>query len=280
MAKKLLSSNNCDCGCNSAGNIGPSPGGGGVLTPDDIPIIVRSVPGIEIGNVINAYMESGKKIYELDDLALVLPGVVLTNNAPVATEIGVNIGSVTFNGNITQGTYPIASRTLTPNPGGLDLTAPFSFNKINVKRTSPGIAELHTLQAIDDQGNSKTVTSGVTFKFAFYRGYSDIAVLDQTQIKALIAKTLNDSILQEYGGQKSYTVPNTPSSVSKYIFWCGPVGTTGISGAMLNGLTLPLTTLPVVNVTNANDGAIVTPYWVKRTTQKFDPGIYNNIVLS
>lgn len=270
MAKKVLTTNNSDCGCSGSE-------GGLVLQPsvdlDNLPIIVRNIDGALNGNVVREYEENGKKIYQLEDFTLVKPIVALNNNS-VETEVGATIATVIFNGSITVGSYPIVGRSISPDPGGLDLTAPFTFNKLNVKRTSPGVAESHTLQATDDHGNQSIVTSEVIFKFAMYQGYSDLATLDQNQIKALVNKTLNDNILQQYGGEETYVVPGLPA-VPKYIYWSGPVGTTAIAAALLEGFGLALTVLPSVNVTNPNDGTIITPHWVIRTTSKFDPGSYD-----
>lgn len=266
MSRKVLSSDSCDCDCSGTGlSLAPAVSGAG--------IIVRSKPGIDIGNVINEYQENGQTVYELDDLVEVFPAIAFSNDADV-TEVGVNIATVIFSGSITAGTYPIATREISPDPGGLNLAAPFTFNKTNVKRTSPGVAQLHTVTATDDQGNTTNRASGVDFKYAFYRGYSELVSLTQAQIKALVAKTLNDAVLDEYGGvAKSYTVPASPN-IARYIYWAGPVGTTPIQQAVLNGLTLPLTVLPTVNVTNANDVTIITPYWVVRTSNKLDPATY------
>jgi len=237
-------------------------------------VIVRNVPGIQIGNIINAFEENGDQIYELDDLVLVKPVVNFSNNAPAVNQIGATVALVTFNGSIVAGTYPITSRSITPDPGGLDLTAPFSFQKANVKRTTPGTAELHTVQATDNQGYITSKQSGVVFKHAFYQGFLENAILNQAQIKALINKTLNDTILDQYAGKKTYVVPSSLGT-SKYIYWCGVVGTTAISAASLGGLALPLLDLAPVNVTNEFDGSVVNSYWVKRTANLLDPGSYD-----
>ena len=270
MTNKVLTSSpgGCDCGCGQGlGGLSLHPGGGGGGSAN---IIVRHKHGCVIGNVIYEYNEGGVKIYELDDLILVMPVVVLTNNAAPKTEIGVTIPVVTFSGSITEGTWPITSRSLVPDPGGVDLTAPFTFDKTNVKRTTPGIAESHTLSATDSEGNSKSATSGVVFKHAVYQGFNASTSLTETQIKGL-TKTLNDSIIQQYGGENDYI---NPPSTPKYLYFCGPVGTHAIAGAMLSGLALPLLELPTVSVINIHDGSIVIPYWVKRSANLFDPGTY------
>lgn len=268
MRKVKTSNNPGSCGC------GPTPGtsNGSVIDITNPPIIVRAIEGALNGNIVRPYQENGVLVYQLEDFTLVKPVVAFTNNAPVATEIGATISSVTFNGSISQGSYPIASRSLTPNPGVV-LTAPFNFNKVNVKRTTPGVAESHTLQATDDHGNQTSVISAVTFKHSFYQGYSELPTLTQAQIKALANKTLNDNIIQQYGGEKTYVVPGSPAT-PKYIFWIGPVGTQAIAAALLGGLGLAISILPSVNVTNSNDGSIITPYFVIRTSNKFNPGTY------
>ena len=265
--KVLTSTGGCGCGQGLGGIALQPPGSGG----GSANIIVRHKHGCVIGNVIYEYNEGGVKVYELDDLILSLPVVALTNDAPAKSEIGVTIPVVTFSGSITQGTWPITSRSLTPDPGGVDLSGPFLFQKINVKRTTPGTAENHTLSATDSEGNSKSATSGVVFKHAFYQGFNALTSLNETQIKTLVNKTLNDSIIQQYGGEQDYT---NPLSTPKYIYWCGPIGTTAIAGAMLSGLALPLLELAPVSVINIHDGSIVTPYWVKRSANLFDPGTY------
>lgn len=270
MPNKVLTSDNCDCGCGSGTNIGLQPGGDVNSLLDSF--VVRNAPGILKGNVINKYNENGKLIYELDDLDIVAPGVTFTNDAPVI-EVGATIAVVTFNGSIVETTSPIVSRTLNPNPGGLDLTAPFSFQKNNVKRTSPGDTEVHTLTAVDDAGRIKSVTSKVTVKNAIYMGYSDLPDLTQAQIKALVNKTLSDSVIAQYGGEQTYTVPNA-TVVPKYFYWISAVGTQAIAGAKLNGLTLPIVNRPNVNVTNIHDNTIIVAYQIQRTADKFDPGIY------
>jgi hypothetical protein len=235
-------------------------------------VIVRHRVGTEIGNVINPYQENGAQIYELDDLVLVKPVVNFSNDAPAVSQIGDTIAVVVYTGSIIEGTYPIVSRLLTPDPGvPVDLTAPFFFQRMNVKRTTPGTAALFTVQAEDDQGNVSSASAGVVFKHAVYRGYNVASSLTQVQIKAM-TKTLNDSIVQAYGGLKTYVVP---AGTPKYIYWCGPVGTQAIAGAALSGFTLPLVDLAPVNVTNEFDGAIVNSYWVKRTANLFNPGSYD-----
>lgn len=254
----------CDC------NTGSAP-----LQPEVDPkegIIVRSKQGILVGNIINKYNESGKIVYELDDFTLTKPILAFTNNAPV-TEVGDTVSSVLFSGNISQGSYPIASRSLTPSES-VDLTAPFTFSKANVKLSAPGLGQQHTLQAQDDHGNASTVINGVIFRYAVYQGFNSLAVLDQTAIKALANKKLLDSILDFYGGTKTYVVPGSPPG-PKYLYWAGPIGTPVVQGAIMNGLPLPLVDPGNVNVTNIHDGAIITQYWVRRTAVRFDAGSYD-----
>ena len=274
MSNKTLptTSGGCSCcqGSGNSGNMGGQPPGGAS-------IIVRHKTGTVIGNVIKEYHEQGVTIYELDDQVLAAPAVALTNNASAATEIGQTIPVVIFSGSITQKTFPIATRSLVPDPGGVDLTAPFTFEKTNVKRISPGVAELHTLSATDTEGNTTTKQSGVAFKHAFYQGTNTAPLLTEADIKSLSNKTLNDSIIQQYGGSKNYVVPGP--SVPRFIYWVGPVGTPNIVGATLSGFALPLVDLAPVNVTNDWDGSIITSYWVKRTANLFDPGSYS-IILS
>jgi hypothetical protein len=263
MAKKILSSSEDSCGCEGTGL-----GIQGSVDPID-QIIVRHQPGTEVGNFITELRENGKKVYELSDFTLQFPIVALTNNAPVL-EVGDTLEEVEFSGSILQGTYPIATRSLDPDEGVI-LTAPFTFVKTNVKRTTAGTAELHTLSATDDQGNVKNVSKGVSVKQAMYQGFNNLASLTQAEIKALANKVLKDSVVQEYAGAKTYVVPGGDP---KYIYWCGPVGTTAISGATLSGLPLLLTDLAPVLVTNVHDNSIQTSYWVKRTSVKFNPGSY------
>ncbi len=256
------------CGC------GGGAGGGGVSVAPALSGLeafdVRHAPGTLIGNSIAEFNEGGKKIYELQDLAILDPDVELVNDS-VVTEIGATIAVVNFDGEISETTYPIVARSIVPDPGGLDLTMPFSFQKLNVKRTTPGVIQSHTLSATDNQGHTKNKVSNVVFKHAFYNGFSNLALLDQAQIKALVNKTIADSIQANYAGLKSYVVPGGPSS---YIYWCGPVGTPVLAGATLGGFVVPLTTLATVDVTNIHDGSIVTTYWVIRTSNKLDPGTY------
>jgi len=268
----VLSSNDggCNCGCGGgSGIVLPSPGGG---TSGAQTIIVRSAPNLKIGNIINKYIENGVTIYQLEDFILVKPIVSFSNDAPLI-EVGETIDLVQFSGNIQQGSYPIVTRTLTPDPGGVDLTAPFTFNVEDVKLVEPGTAALHILSAIDNQGNTTSVQSGVNVKYAFYQGFSSNQTLDQAQIKALVNRTLNDNILQQYGGKKTYVVPSSPA-VPKYIQWWWPNGTTGISAALLGGFNLPLVDSAPVNVTNPHDGTIITSYVGKRTANLLDPGTY------
>ena len=275
MSNKTLptTSKGCHCCDAGAGNIA---GQGGSGSGGSANIIVRHKQGTAIGNVIREYNEQGIKVYELDDQVLQFPLVVLTNNAPATTEIGRTLALVTFNGSITQTTFPIASRSLVPDPGGVDITVPFSFQKADVKRTTPGVAELHTLSATDTEGNTTTKQSGVNFKHAVYQGYNTAALVSELDIKAM-TKTLNDSIVQQYGGEKTYLVPGP--GAANYIYWTAPIGTPGIAGATLSGFALPLVDLTPVDVTNIYDGSIITPYWVKRTANKLDPGTYK-IILS
>jgi len=259
-------SGSCSCGSGQSGVPSVNP-----LNPAES-IIVRTAPGLDVPIKVSELNEAGKKVFEIDDYNLVKPIVILTNDAGTL-EVGETKESVVFSGSITAGTHTISSRSISPDPEGLDLTAPFTFEKENVKRTTPGVAENHILSAIDNQGNSTIVSSGVPVKHAFYRGYASDALLTETQIKALVAKTLNDNIIQQYGGQKSYVIPSSPLT-AKYIYWCGPVGTQGIAGAILNGLTLPLLDLASVDVTNIHDETLIISCWVKRTANKLDPGTY------
>lgn len=254
-----------DDSCNCFGGIPvvPSP------NPADA-IVVRHKPGTVTGNVINKYAQSGKTIYELDDLVLVKPVLTLTNDQSAVKEVGANVAVVNFSGSVVQGTHLIASRTLTPDPGGVNLFAPFTFQKVNVTRTTPGAAQLHTLQATDGEGNVSIAQSSVPFKHAFYRGYNQLSVLDQVAIKALANKTLVDSIISSYGGSHSYVVP---AGLSKYIYLSGPVGTPIPVGALISGLALPLY-FGHANVNVTNIFGQVISYWVVRTANKFDPGTY------
>ena len=272
MSNKPLPTTSGGCSCcqgGGAGIIGVQPGG----APS---IIVRHKQGTVIGNVIKEYHEGGTTIYELDDQVIQAPIVALSNNAPGVSEIGRTLAVVIFSGNITQTTFPIVTRSLAPDPGGIDLTAPFTFEVTNVKRTTPGVAELHTLSATDTEGNTTSKQSGVSFKHAFFQGTNTAPLLTEADIKSLSNKTLNDSIIQQYGGSKDYLVPGP--TVPRFIYWVGPVGTPNIVGATLSGFALPLVDLAPVNVTNDWDGSIVTSYWVKRTANLFDPGTYKIII--
>jgi hypothetical protein len=262
-----------DCGCGGSG----SGGSGGAQFVDPLTrFTVRHAPGCEIGNVINTYNENGKKIYELNDLALIAPSVTFSNDAGTR-EVGETVAIVVFSGSIVAETFPIVSRLIVPDPGGLDLTAPFTFQKTNVKRTTPGVLHTHTLTAVDDQGNTVNKVSEVPFKDAFFQGFNAAAVLNQTQIKALANKHLIDSILQQYGGLRSYTVPGPDA---KYIYWVGPIGSPIIGSASLNGFFLPLLDVGPIAVTNPHDGTLNVSYWVKRTANKVDPGTYTQLALS
>lgn len=269
---KLISDDNCAC---CSGN------GSGVDVIGEIDpresIVVRAKDGITIGNIFNTFYENGKKVYELDDFTLVKPVLALSNDAGII-EVGVNVATVVFSGSIAAGTYPILSRSITPDPGGLNLNNPFTFNVLNVKRTTPGTAAIYTLQATDDHGNTSTIVIGVPVKEAYYRGYSTVPTLDQTAIKALADKTLVDNILESYGGQHSYVIPNSPGT-PKYIQWSGPVTSAPPSSAILNGLPLPLTRNADVVVTNPNDGSITKTYWSVRTTNRLNIGTYNITLL-
>lgn len=269
--QKVLSSSNCGCACTDE-DVASSPVG----NPVDL-IVVRSKAGIEIGNKINEYNEGGKKIYELDDYVVVEPVVALSNDYPLI-EVGRTIALVTFVGSITPGTLAISSRSISPDPGGLVLTAPFNFTKANVKRTTPGVTQLHTLTAEDIDGNSVSVSSQVTAKNAFFQGSNGSATLTQAQIKALANKHLIDSILQEYGGSagEDYTIGG---AVPLYQYWAGPVGSPQIGSATLNGFALPLVEVGPIVVENIHDAALTVSYWVKRTANKLNPGTYK-IILS
>jgi hypothetical protein len=257
---------NESCGCGEGTPIQPS------SNPAES-IIVRHKPGITIGNVINKFFENGKTIYELDHLDIVNPVIDFTNDAGVR-ETGETVSVVTFNGEITQGTYPISSRSITPDPGGLNLLLPFSFQKTDVTRSTPGVEESHTVQAIDDQGGTTNKNSSVPFKDAIYQGFNSLATLDQAAIKALVNKHLIDTLIEEYGGENSYVVPGSPAG-PKYIYWCAPIGVPVPTGAILNGLAFPLYTGHAnINVTNIHDGGIIRSYWVVRSANRLDPDTY------
>jgi len=263
---KVITDDACNCGCDG--------GIVGVESPSNSAdsIIVRSKPGIAIGNIINAYIENGKKVYELDDFTLQKPQISFSQDAAI-TEVGKTVTLATYNGNISAGSYPIASRSISPDPGGLNLNAPFSFTKSNVKRTTPGLGQPITVQATDDHANVTTVIAGVPFKDAYYQGFSSLAVLDQAGIKSL-PKFLADNILAQFAGARNYVVPASPSG-PKYIYFCGVLGSQVPTGAILNGLPLPLSTLTPVAVTNIFDGTLVIQYWVMRTAERLDPGTYS-----
>lgn len=255
------------CGCGSGDELSSGAG----QSPLDL-FIVRSKPGTEIGNVINQYNENGKRVYELDDFSLVEPIIVFNNDAGVR-EVGETVGLVNFTGTINQGTHPIVSRSIIPDPGGVNLNInPFSFTKSDLKRTTAGVLELHTVTATDDQGNISSVASSVVFKESLYQGFNASPTLTQAQIKSLANKHKIDSILQQYGGSNNYVVPGPDPS---YIYWSGPVGSPIIGGASLGGFMLPLIDVGPIVVTNPNDGSITLAYWVKRTANKFDPGTYS-----
>jgi hypothetical protein len=261
---KVLSDDNCACGA-GVGQIPIAPS----VNPSES-IVVRAAPGTVTGNNFIQYTEGGKTIYELIDLEIALPGVAFSNNAGTR-EVGETVAEVIFSGSITETTYPIVSRSISPVPEALDLTAPFTFIKEDVKRTTPGQAETHTLSATDNQGGVRNVASSVSFKHAVYQGFNGITPLTEADIKALANKHIVDSIATQYGGDKSYVVP---SGGPKYIYWVGSVGTPVPSGAVLNGLTLPLTALSPVDVENIHDDQIVVAYWVLRTANRLDPGTY------
>lgn len=259
---KVLRSDGCDCNGGTPGLEIIDPRNG---------IVVRSKPGIDIGNIINPLEENGKRVYELDDFALIIPVVTFTVDSPTK-EIGETQASVTFNGTIAPGSFPIVSRVLNPAEGGVEASSPFSFIKTNVKRTTPGLGESHTLTVEDSEGNQTIVTTGVVFKHAFYRGFNALNSVPEAVLKAM-TKTLVDNLLQSYGGQQSYVVPASPVG-DKYIYWAGPVGTPVIQGAILNNLPLPLVDPGNVVVTNIHDPAVLVEYWVRRTAVRFNPGTY------
>jgi hypothetical protein len=268
MNKNVLTiSKGCGCSEEGIGGIGTLPTEGSSSQQ----IIVRHKAGTEIGNVIKEYSELGKKIYELDDLILVKPIVALTNDNLIIA-VGNTIAEIVFTGSIGEGTYPISIRSLTPDPGGVDLTVPFNFSLENVQAIVAGIAEQYTLSATDDQGNVSTVVSKVLAKHIMYQGYNTLSILDETQVKELANQNLNDSIIAQYGGEQSYVVPGF---APQYIYWVGPVGTTMIAAAALSGFALPLVSLGTIDVVNQYDAGISTPHWLIRTANKFNPGTYS-----
>lgn len=270
MVVDVLTSDECTC-CTSVG------AGGTPLLPELDPktgIIVRSKPNILKGNIINAFIEGGKQIYELDDFTLVKPITVFGTDSPVM-EIGNTRASVLFSGSYAIGSYPIATKVLSPAEGGVESASPFSFTKTNVKRTTPGIGQSHTLTITDNQGNASIVTTGVIFEHAFYQGFSGLSIIDQTILKAMTKTLQPTGFLDGYGGANNYVVPG---AVQAYIYFAGPIGTPIINGATLNGLPLPLIDHANLAVTNIYDGTVITNYWVKRTAVKFDPGTYSIIL--
>jgi len=255
-----------------------SSGVGGLGTPFVPPvdpregIIVRHQQGITNGNAIVQLEENGKIVYELQDLVIEFPEVAFSSDAPAATEVGDTVATVNYNGLITEKTYPIVTRQIVPDPGGLDLNIAFNFQKTNVKSNVAGVAEAHTVTAIDNQGNQTSVQAGVPFKHAFYQGFNINNALSQTEIKALQNKYLLDNVFKQFVSGKAYTyvIPSSPLA-NQYIYWCGPVSTPVITAAELNGLPFPITQLSNVNVTNIYDGALIIEYWVVRSSNKFGP---------
>ncbi len=267
-------SDNCGCGCASGGVI-PSVGDN-----DDtgLNIVVREAENIQAALYFEEFQEGSKKVFELRDFNLVRPIVAFSNNFP-NIEVGQTVVLVTFSGSIAQGTFPISTRTLTPDPGGVVLTAPFIFTKANVKGIVAGVLHSHTLASTDSKGNSSSVNSRINVRHAIYQGFHSAGTLTQAQIKALATKSvLYDSILNSsfFGGEKTYVVPGvTPA----YIYWAGPVGSPQIGGATLGGFTAPLIDVGPIVVTNDHDGTITQAYWVKRTANLFNPGTYKITLL-
>jgi hypothetical protein len=259
--KVLTISGGCECA--GAGNIGSA-------NSAETKVIVRAVPGAPV--VVEQFQEGPNTVFEIDGFTLIKPVVALSHDAGIL-EVGETKAVVEFSGSIAEGSYPIALRDINPDPGGLDLTAPFTFEKTNVKRTSPGFTEQHTLSATDEEGNVSTSMARVEARHAVYQGFSDLAILNQAQIKALVNKHLT-SIIDEYGGENEYVVPSGPS-VPRYVYWVGPIGSDMVVAASLGGFSLPILQLPDVNITNDHDGTIIQAYWVVRSFNKLNPGSYN-----
>jgi hypothetical protein len=265
----IPNSDNCGCGCQDGvlpPVVGNEPGG-----INDI--VVREAANIEANLYFEKFQEGSKTVFELRDFNLVRPIVAFSNDHP-NIEVGQEIEEVIFTGSITKGTFDISSRSINPDPGGLDLTAPFNFSKANVKGSVAGVLHSHTLSATDARGNTTSVVSRINVRHALYQGFSHLSSLTQAQIKALANKSiLYDSILNTalYGGEKSYVVPGV---VPARIIWSGPIGSQQIGGATLGGFMVPLIDVGPVVVTNDHDGTITQAYWVKMTANLFNPGTY------
>ncbi|WP_428743158.1 hypothetical protein [Tenacibaculum sp.] len=221
---------------------------------------------LKAGNNISITTEDlgDKKIYTIGYVPFALPTISVTNNSQV-TKVGVNIPSVTFTGNIVQGSNPIIRRSMTPDKG-LDLTSEFTWQESNVLGTSPGLWPQFSgtpleIEVEDDEMNVVTKQVGVEFRHLFYMGYSDKDVLTENEIKALSTQDLLTNILSKYS---SYTY--NYSVIPVYIYWVYPIGSPEINSAEEGPLPIPLKKdLLTINIT---DAGITKSYRVVRTAVK------------
>lgn len=182
-------------------------------------------------------------------------------------EVGATSGTITWTINSADGSSQIQTRTLDPDEGITGTTGQFQFNKSGITLTSAGITSVYTLTVDDQVGDPVVKTSGVSFQFLVYQGYSGSDTLDETAIKALTNKSPSASVLSLYGGAKTYNVP----APNQYIYWVFATGGATISAAELSGLPLPLQPQgAAVQVTNQY--SIAQNYTVIRTANKFGAG--------
>jgi hypothetical protein len=197
------------------------------------------------------------------------PSATMVNDSPIM-EVGDTNALVEWTLNSGNGSVPIETRVLDPDEGLTGLVGAFQFQISDVASVIAGIVELHTLTVDDEEGPPVVVTSGVNFQFKVFQGFNGNDTLDETAIEALVNSSPQNGILDVYGGAQDYVIP----FVNQYIYWVYPVGTVGISAAILNGLPLPIeVVLPAVSVTNVNGEDA--NYTVVRTSNRFGVGTLN-----
>lgn len=239
-----------------------------------------------IPSILNPENELGFKLLEGEDISIVeseqggvktftisyspyAPPTLSLTTSPSVAEVGSTIPEVVFTGSVKKGKLDISSATLTPTVSDVDIDDNFSFTKTNVTSNELGKYPLHELKVVDSGGNEFTVSAGVDFQCMMYQGYSALSVLNETQVKALVNKSVSAGIKSLYGGKKSYNVPN--NALLQYIWWVYPVETAGIVGATLSGLPFPLVDAGRVNITN--DYSVTNEYVLMRSAGAFGQGV-------
>ena len=234
---------------------------------------VRDAIQIVGGKNINVTKERLSDIdkYTIAYQEYISPTITYTPQTIVQT--GVVVPSITFTGNIQQGSEEIVTRTMIPDKS-LNLSSPFSWKEINISGTAPGLFPKYsgqptTITVLDADGKTTTKQVGVEVRNAFFCGFNTSDTLTESQIITLTYNhDLLNSILDKYSSF-TYTYKTMPT----YLYWVYPVGSKGITYASEGVMSVP--TVKLSDAVTVTEYGVPTLYEVVRTANKtvFDNSI-------